>query len=379
METISISDLLRRRRPISGAFSVAHSHPSRTSPPLSAQSKTPNPNSPHPKILNSYFQPSIIVGILSLSVNIHSPSSNVRELSLFFSDASGSVLCDVIDFDIRMINTKINVLAWNFIPIKQSTGLLEIIKWEFYQTLGSSNGNVTSFPLGFQNSDIQEDAHKKAKYSVYGLLVSVSPVSSVPCANLAVTNNDYAFIMEILCCDCNLCTNLVSISDNAVIGTDAHSFCSANYVYFCGIFLSWYPLFSKLIGSIILLSGMRKKLVYIAKEEAQLMFVPTQLSFLNVPNSQPKEGCLLQNCYPKIEGKGELGMYIGVVRGLHMQGMVVQLDQEVWLLLTGQSISLPISARVGSIVSFFGCHSFMLFDEYQTSNVWCSDMLDPSF
>ncbi|CAO2834216.1 unnamed protein product [Amaranthus hypochondriacus] len=356
METISISELLRRRRPISGAFSVAHSLPSRTSPPLSAESKTLNPNSLHRKILDSYSQPSIIVGILSLPVNSHSPSSDVRELCLSFSDTSGSVLCDVIDFDIRMINTKINVLAWNFIPIKQSTGLLEIIKWEFYQTLGFSNGNVTSFPLVFQNSDIQEDTLKKAKYSVYGLLLSVSPVSSVPCSNIAVTNNDCAFILEILCCDCNLCTNLVRISDDVVIGTNAHSFCSANYVYFCGIFLVWYPLFSKLIGNVILLSRMRKKLVYIAKEEAQLMFIPTQLSCLNVPNSQPKEGCLLQNCNPKIEGKGELGMYIGVVRGIHMQGMVVQLDQEVWLLLTGQSISLPISARVGSIISMKNVH-----------------------
>ncbi|XP_056694368.1 CST complex subunit CTC1 isoform X2 [Spinacia oleracea] len=345
VQVLSVSDLLRRRRPISGAVSLLPSPPP---PPPPSDSKTINPNTktiPSTKILNSHSHPSIIVGTFSLQ-----SSNDCPHLCFSFSDDSGSLCCDVLQFDFRMVRRKIRVLAWNFIPFKQCGGLLEIIRWEFVEGFNSGNA-VDSFPLVFDDNNGGNDYDKKAKYSVYGILGSVSPVSSIPCSNESLRG----FILEILCCDCRLCKfkNGVENFDDLGLG---HNFCKTEYVYFCGVCSFPYPMFLKLEGRLVLLLGLRKKIVYIGKEESQLMFVATEMTRFRVPNSEQKEDYSFRSCKARIKGKWELGVYIGVVRSIYMQGMVVELDEDVWLLLTDESLLLPHSVRVGSILSVKNVH-----------------------
>ncbi|KAL2895110.1 CST complex subunit CTC1 [Bienertia sinuspersici] len=357
---IPISDLLKRRRPISGASSLLNSYPPTTSLQSSHDSKTLNPSSmSHPKILKSLSKPSMIIGTLSLPITNNSLSyfSSFHHSCFSFSDDSGSVCCDVLHFDVRMIRTKIRILAWNFIPFKQCGGLLEIIKWEFFQ--GFEHGSVGSFHLGFDdNVDNEKDGDKKSKHCVYGVLRSVSPISLVPCLSDSVSKNASGFLVEILVCNCGLCNSEDGLRnyDDCVLGRNAHDFCTVKYVYFSAVLLCWYPVFVKLVGNVVLLVGLKKKLVYIGKEEAELMFVSNELTCLSVPSTNKNEDYLFKNGKAKIKGKGELGMYVGVVRGIYMQGMVVELDEEVWLLVTDESLQLPHSVRVGSILSLRNVH-----------------------
>lgn len=246
-----------------------------------------------------------------------------------------------------MINKKIRVIGWNFIPFKQCGGLLEIIDWEFVDGLDS--GNVDSFHLSFEDDvdfEKEKECDKKAKYSIYGVLRSVSPV-------FFVSNNSSGFIMEFLYCDCKLCNSkdCGKNFDNLGLGRDIHAFCLTNYVYFCGFSLSSYPMFLKLIGSVLLLEGLRKKLVYLGKQDTWLMLVSSKMTCLRVARLKENKDYFCQNGEAKIKRKGELGMYVGVVRGIYMQGMVVELDEDVWLLRTDDSLLLPHSVRVGAIVS----------------------------
>uniref|UniRef100_A0A0A9EKJ9 CST complex subunit CTC1 n=1 Tax=Arundo donax TaxID=35708 RepID=A0A0A9EKJ9_ARUDO len=44
------------------------------------------------------------------------------------------------------------------------------------------------------------------------------------------------------------------------------------------------------------------------------------------------------------------GVYAGVITGIYMQGMVVELDDAVWLLIDDQQLAPPHSLRVGAVV-----------------------------
>uniref|UniRef100_A0A2N9HSB4 CST complex subunit CTC1 n=1 Tax=Fagus sylvatica TaxID=28930 RepID=A0A2N9HSB4_FAGSY len=57
-----------------------------------------------------------------------------------------------------------------------------------------------------------------------------------------------------------------------------------------------------------------------------------------------------------IEGKGECGSYKGIIRGMYMNGMVMELDNEVWLLLTDHLVTPPHSLRVGALISVRNVH-----------------------
>ena len=53
-------------------------------------------------------------------------------------------------------------------------------------------------------------------------------------------------------------------------------------------------------------------------------------------------------------------MYNGVVTGVYMRGMTVELDEKVWLLVTNPKIAPPLSVRVGAIVSSLVTVSFQV-------------------
>lgn len=252
-----------------------------------------------------------------------------------------------------MIGKKIRVCAWNFIPLKVGcnlSGFLEIIRWEFLDF--SSNSN--EFLLGLGAFDCKDDI--KAKYTLFGVIDSISPVSIVPCStggssSRSNSRNICGFLVKLLVCECKFCRSkkgLLALGDLTEESHRNHCFMKCLIVYFCGSASSWHPVIVRLVGRLISLSGLKKKLVYIGKDDSELMYVTTEKAFVRLPEMAkryiPKEQA-------ELRGLGEVGSYAGTVTGVYMQGMVVELDQEVLLLLTDHQLMVPHSLRVGAIVS----------------------------
>lgn len=193
------------------------------------------------------------------------------------------------------------------------------------------------------------------------MLESIGPISVVPCASGVSNCNSTAgpkstastnlrgFLVQILVCECKFSKrNESRLLDDSIQEHCNHSFTKPMFIYFCGSASSWHPVFTKLIANVVSVSGLKKKLVYIGKEDSRLMYTTTVKTHLQLLGLHKKR---VQNEKTSIKGKGECGTYIGIVRGIYMQGMVVELDNEVWLLLTDQLLTLPHSVRVGALVS----------------------------
>lgn len=240
---------------------------------------------------------------------------------------------------------------------------MEIIRWSFPD---SENGRPRcldgdSFPLAPSSSRGCEN-RSKSRYRLHGSLESVSPISVNPCtsgdsnsrsttgSNSKPAFNIRGFLVRILVCECRLCNSKESftILNCSVQEQNAHNFTKPVIVYFCGSASSWHPVIVKLIGKVVTISGLKKKLVYIGNEESILMYVTSEKSYLHVPRFQEK---FVPGNQTYAEGKGECGSYTGIVKGVYMQGMVVELDHEVWLLLTSHLFTAPHSLRIGALVS----------------------------
>ncbi|XP_024017091.1 CST complex subunit CTC1, partial [Morus notabilis] len=377
----SIAELIHGGRPLTGADSLDSDlrRPS-ISPQssLSNQSTRPIPSNstsnPNPRILTPLNYPAIIDGNLTLPAVSDGASSSNSSIRCFcnscfqFSDGSATICCDILDLDPFIIGKKIRVLAWNFIPIKRVGGFLEIIRWSFPD---SENGRPRcldgdSFPLAPSSSRGCENS-SKSRYRLHGSLESVSPISVNPCtsgdsnsrsttgSNLKPSFNIRGFLVRILVCECRLCNSKESftILNCSVQEQNAHNFTKPVIVYFCVSASSWHPVIVKLIGKVVTISGLKKKLVYIGNEESILMYVTSEKSYLHVPRFQEK---FVPGNQTYVEGKGECGSYTGIVKGVYMQGMVVELDHEVWLLLTSHLFTAPHSLRIGALISVKNVH-----------------------
>ena len=139
----------------------------------------------------------------------------------------------------------------------------------------------------------------------------------------------------------------MSLND-PLTGLRGHCFTKTQILYFCGPGSSWHPLFTKLIGNIISTSHLKKKLVFIGKEESQLMYVTTGKTMLRMWSMANQE---IPRKEAVIKGMGECGIYSGIITGIYMQGMVINLDERVWLLITDGLLNPPHSLRVGALVS----------------------------
>ena len=377
---LTLADLIQGARPLTAAYSLysnlrsrtvstdsSHSH--HTLNPLTRPvhpNPNPNPNS-NSRVLTPLDYPAIIIGTLTLPSPLDgasSPSNRTLRCSnnscLQFSDGSGNVCCDILDLDLSIIGKKIRVLAWNFIPIKGEGGFLEIIQWGFLdlESVPTRCFDAESYPLASSSSHGCESS-SKSRYRLHGALEFISPISVVPCSfgsgNLRNTaefksipgSNLRGFLVQILVCECRLCSSKYSVT----ILNDSiqeHSFTKPVIVYFCGSASSWHPVITKLIGNVVTISGLKKKLVYIGNEESCLMYVTAEKSYLRISRLQKK---FIPGIKTNVKGKGECGSYTGIVQGVYMQGMVVELDNEVWLLLTSQLLTPPHSLRVGALVS----------------------------
>jgi hypothetical protein len=352
--TITLSDLLHFPRPLTASASL---------PFLSTPPSPPPHHSTHHRIITTLNRPTVILGTLTLPTHT-SPSSHFPCSCFKFSDGSATVCCDILSFRLAAVGKQIRVTAWNFIPFKNpgtKTGLLEIIKWCFSNPNDESNF-ADLLPV-MPNSSVTS-CNNGGKYfrAVHGVVKSVGPISIVPCAtpangsydlNSSSKVNYLGFLVELLCCECRLCgsRDLVNNLKNGsfqIENMNGHSFTKMEILYFCGNASSFHPVMSKLIGNRVVVLGLKKKLVCLTKDESCLMYLTLDEMVLRVC---PRLEKLVPSLKSEIKGKGECGCYTGVISGVHMKGMVLELDNDVWLLLTDQLHTMIHGLRVGSIVS----------------------------
>ncbi|XP_022633687.1 CST complex subunit CTC1 isoform X2 [Vigna radiata var. radiata] len=339
----TLAELLQSPRPVTA---TAHSVFSSTPPPHRSTTCC---------VLTALPRSTVLVGTLALPA-LSPPCSCLR-----FSDASATLCCDLLRFRPAALNREIRVTAWNFIPFKRhgcdvAHGLLEIINWRFSDTNQGSNA-VDSLPLA-PNCVRQSGARMR---SLHGVVESVGPLFVVQCTMAASTSglnsgskvNLPGFSVQLVCCECRFCCSKEVLIGKLNETRKGHSFTKMEIVYFCGSASSWHPAITKLIDERVVVSGLKKKLVYLTKEESREMYVTKDESVLHVESCSEK---CMPSLKSEIKGKGECGSYSGVVKGAYMQGMVLELDHDVWLLLTDQLHTSMHGLRVGSILSVRNVH-----------------------
>ncbi|CAI8606844.1 unnamed protein product [Vicia faba] len=357
-QSSTLSDLLHSPRPLTASASL---------PFLS----TPSPPPPHPpsdhRILTTLNRPTVLIGTLTLPTHT-TPSSSHFPCSCFkFSDGSATVCCDILSFRLAAIGKLIRITAWNFIPFKHpgdhgsQTAFLEIIKWCFSDPNESNLADIFQFTPNFPVTNCNNGG--KNFRALHGVVKSVGPISIVPASgsydlNSSSKVNYLGFLVQLLCCECRLCgsrelVNNLSNGSFEIESVNGHSFTKMEILYFNGNASSFHPVITKLIGNRVVVSGLKKKLVCLTKEESCLMYLTLDEMVLRVcPRLEKLAPCLKR----EIKGKGECGSYTGVIRGVYMKGMALELDNDVWFLLTDKLHTMIHGLRVGSIISMRNVH-----------------------
>ncbi|KAG0479699.1 hypothetical protein HPP92_010557 [Vanilla planifolia] len=315
VQTISISDLLSLSRPLTGAASIT---PLSCFPSLKKHKAHPPPFVPKNSITEALFTdkinglkpsfapfnvPVLLVGTVDF------PTDPDDQL-LSFSDDSSSISCTLLDLDLKVIGCRIQVLAWNFIPFKESRGgLLEIVRWCFLPLLATESEKSVV--------PIRKAVHSSSIKCIVGVLRAVSPVFTVPWRNQLRGVDSIGFLVEIVTCKCNICS-----SSSSFDGPIKHNRNLApEFVYFLGSSSRWRLVLVKLVGKVISLSGLKKKLIFVAwRMCSRGMF----------------------------EGEAR---YVGIITGVYMQGMAVELDGKVWLLVCDPNLAPEFSLRNGALIS----------------------------
>ncbi|KAK4284024.1 hypothetical protein QN277_000912 [Acacia crassicarpa] len=365
-----ISELVQGARPLTSTASLKLRSSSRSVPHSTRSSSLSSPNTV-PRVLTALKHPTIVVGTLNLPS--HNSGSSSGCSCFQFSDATCTVCCDVLGFDVYAIRKEIRVYAWNFIPRKRGKGFLEIIKWGFSDSSNDRRKKqldlanfVDSYPLVPSCFSAQSVSFSSG-HRVYGVIDSVRPLTGVPCTMLASgsksaedrnsssSRNLLGFLVEVICCECKLCSSKKLSTDMSCLMADwdSHSFTKLVVVYFIDNASSWHSVITKLSGDRIIVSGLKRKMVFMGKDESRIMYVTTNESVLHVaPFPNQWLPCLNMDT----KRKRKFSTYTGIVSGIYMQGMVVELDHDVWLLLTDQKLTLPHSLRVGAIISVRNVH-----------------------
>uniref|UniRef100_A0A7N0TPT0 CST complex subunit CTC1 n=1 Tax=Kalanchoe fedtschenkoi TaxID=63787 RepID=A0A7N0TPT0_KALFE len=370
VDVIRVSELLNRSQPCTAACSLqspsSHLPRGRPIPPPASHESSfglgkwqKDSNFTTLEVLD---RPPVLIGCVVLPTEdvLKTCECPGRNSCLVFLDGDAGICCDILSFDVGVIRRQIRVLAWNYIPFKGSGGFLEIIRWEFLDSGGSwmkPCSGVSSLQL--ESTDfVNRMDDPKARYFVHGFVDAVSPVK-VP--GVGDKENDSAtslrgFLVHIMSCQCKLCKS----KDSEVVfrnvskgGSSGHCYDKCVTGFFPGSAASLHPVMIKLTGRFVILSFLRKKMVFIGKKEGQLMYIigyKSLLRVLKLINRQPLDKNIT------FKGKGESGVYIGVIRGIYMQGMIMELENEVWLLDTDRSASLIHSLRVGALISLKNVH-----------------------
>ncbi|XP_042018018.1 CST complex subunit CTC1-like isoform X2 [Salvia splendens] len=356
---LTISSLIKSGRPFTAASSLAPSRPIdlRNRNPCFHKPIHQNPNL---QTLKPLKHSALLIGTVNLPSSPNR-SSLVQNCNCFqFSDDdSAAICCEILNFDPKMIGQKIRIFAWNFIPfVRGRGGFLEIIQWGFFEPCGGSRCNLPDFScfcLSLGDCDLGD--RSTARRLIFGVITAISPVASVPWAGRGGDSGGVdGFLVHILVCQCKYCASKHLVSELSGLcerNVEDHRFVQGTIVYFCGVTSSWHPAISRLIGDVVLVMGLKKKLVYLRKEESQLMYLAADSVSLHVAKL-PKELCLTQNA--DIRGKGECGSYTGVITGIYMDGLIIELDQDVILLLTDKYLAFPHYVRVGVLVTLKNVH-----------------------
>ena len=84
----------------------------------------------------------------------------------------------------------------------------------------------------------------------------------------------------------------------------------------------------KLIGNSIMLSKLKKKMAFIGVV-SYVMYLTTKDSIMHHYRLFKKQ---LPSSNIDVKGKGECSAYTGIIRSIHMEGRVMKLDLDSWLL-----------------------------------------------
>ncbi|KAJ4799315.1 conserved telomere maintenance component 1 [Rhynchospora pubera] len=343
METLgsfSLSDLLRLSRPVTGTASL---NPT-SSPPLKRikldQNLLLNPN-PSRKSFTPISLPVLLVG----TVNFFSEASSHRTGSclnhcLSFSDSSATICCYIVDFDPRVIGQEIHVMAWNYLPIKQGEGqgVLEIIQWRFSSP---DTAPLRDFSLSLESA---QDSGVKASSFAFGLVKSVSLTFTLPIENgkTGEMGDSVGFLAEFLTCMCDKCAKMRPSNEKSGL----HRFTESKVVYFIRPTHKWRPVVAKLVGKVMYLWGLKKRLVVVGKE-SYVMLVSTIKTKVSLCDSVVSD-------LPTDHSKR--GAYRGIVTGIYLHGAVIESDKKVWLLIHDTLLVPHHSLRIGATVSVRDFH-----------------------
>ncbi|KAI3839687.1 hypothetical protein MKW98_009992 [Papaver atlanticum] len=366
-----LSELLQSSRPLTGAFSLNPSSSSSSSSPEHLISgSVPQPKSrKSPKqsgndesgfnrssYLESLEYPSIIIGTLNLPTADNNCKYNKRSCFSFSDGSSSRVCCDFLDIDIiKTIGKQILVLAWNFIPFHcKKGGFLEIIRWRSsspHDGCVNDQCSITSLDSAFMlasNSYCRQENIRTRSF-IHGVIASVSPVFCIPCTVSDKSSTESGFLAELLVCKCELCTSKISVQGLLHGRSSSHSFTVPETVYFLGSAASCHPIATKLLGNVVCFTGLKKKVVFIGKQDSCSMLITTDKAALRYRQGFPDEATMIKR-------SGDSGAYSGTVTGVYMEGMVVELDDKVWILITDRLLSPPHSLRIGAVVSVINVH-----------------------
>ncbi|KAJ0986645.1 hypothetical protein J5N97_005001 [Dioscorea zingiberensis] len=353
---LSLSELLDLSLPLTGAASLSSEPPPSISPPP----KKPRPSLPchtrsSPHAFSPVTHPVLLIGTVRLPSKGHSRCPASKNHCLSFSDTSSTVCCSVLDFDLKILGRKIHVLAWNFVPFKDVCGgLLEVIRWR----LSPSEAAVSACPstLSVSNHGVSQQGRSSALRKLHGVLKAVSPVfmvSSDPRNRIQNPGGVVGFLADISTCKSEACSHCSSVDDvqHLLEQQSIHSFTQQTFLYFVKPTSLWQPVMAKLIGKLILVSGLKKKMVEVGVH-SYLMFVATEktmVSLCQIPCNNMESRVVR----PVMNGES---VYCGVVTGVYMHGMAVELDNKVWLMITDPLLGPQHSLRVGALSAFVRCH-----------------------
>ncbi|XP_026448784.1 CST complex subunit CTC1-like [Papaver somniferum] len=362
-----LSELLQSSRPLTGAFSL---NPSYSSPehlisdsiPHSKSRKSPKQSGNDENGFNrsSYLEsleyPSIIIGTLNLPTANNNCKYNKKSCFSFSDGSSSRVCCDFLGIDIiKTIGKQIHVLAWNFIPFHcKKGGFLEIIRWRScspHDGCVTDQCSSTSLDSAFMlaSSSYCQQENFKTRSFVHGIIASVSPVFCVPCTVSDKSSTESGFLAELMVCKCQLCTSKISVQDLLHRRSSSHSFMVPVTVYFLGSAASCHPIVTKLLGNVVCFTGLKKKMVFIGKQDSCCMLITTDKAALRYRIGFSDEATMIKR-------SGDSGAYSGTVTGVYMEGMVVELDEKVWILVTDRLLAPPHSLRIGAMVSVINVH-----------------------
>ncbi|KQJ90078.1 hypothetical protein BRADI_4g29310v3 [Brachypodium distachyon] len=339
---LAVADILRIRRPTTGASSLVSSSPSSatsTSPPR----KKPKHPAPSPAHSTAPFapipQPVLLAGMLSLSSASSPAACRNHCLSLSDPSSAASVCCYLLDFDPAAIGREIRVLAWNFLPSidAHGAGVLEVVRWCLAEApeLVPHPSFLTTIPLNCV--DAEPDLATRGR--VFGVVMSVSVMFNVQKSKADGGGDSVGFIVEMMCCGCRQCRASHPERDQD------HKFEVEKFVYFVDSASRWRPVLARLIARLVSVTGLKKKMVSVGKKGSYTMLVSSTKtlvawcpSYVGVPPSD------------QLPGKCG-GLYSGVVSGIYMQGMLVELDEIAWLLIDDKQLLPSHSLRVGAVIS----------------------------